>query len=113
MAVSVVSYVFFAFGWLILPEMGVVSGALSWLGLFRPDDHNAEQFFAQIAAIACPLGGQIFPFEISESVPNDSRNASYLGETVVILIMILIALVILALTLATFDRCLGRMCASG
>ena len=42
-------------------------------------------------------------------MPNDSRTASYLGETVVILIMILIALVILALTLATFDRCLGRM----
>jgi ABC-type transport system involved in multi-copper enzyme maturation permease subunit len=108
-AASVAGYAFFAFGWLILLEMGVVSGALSWLGLFRPDDHNTEQFVAQIAAIVCPLGGQIFPFEISESLPNDSRTASYLGETVVILITILVALVILALTLATFDRCLGRM----
>jgi ABC-type transport system involved in multi-copper enzyme maturation permease subunit len=109
-AVSVASYSFVAFGWLVLLEMGVVTGVLSWFGFFQPDDHNAEQFVAQIAAIACPLGGQMFPFEIIDMAPGESRLriAFYLGETVVFLVTILIALVILALTLATFDRCMGR-----
>jgi ABC-type transport system involved in multi-copper enzyme maturation permease subunit len=59
-AVSVASYSFFAFGWIVLLEMGVVTGALSRLGFFRPDDHAAEQFVAQLAAIACPLGARCF-----------------------------------------------------
>jgi ABC-type transport system involved in multi-copper enzyme maturation permease subunit len=107
-AVSVASYSFFAFGWLVLLEMEIVTAALSWLGFFRPDDHNAEQFVAQLAAIACPLGGQLCPFAFTFIAPGESRDAVYLGETVMLLGTILIALVILALTLATFDRCLGR-----
>ena len=52
----------------------------------------------------------MFPFEIIDMAPGESRLrlAFYLGETVVFLVTILIALVILALTLATFDRCMGR-----
>jgi ABC-type transport system involved in multi-copper enzyme maturation permease subunit len=107
-AVSVASYSFFAFGWIVLLEMGVVTGALSWLGFFGPDDHAAEQFVAQLAATACPLGGQMFPSVITFMARNESRDAIYLGSTVILLVMIFIALVILALTLATFDRCLGR-----
>jgi hypothetical protein len=107
-AVSVASYSCVAFGWLVLLEMGLITAVLSWLGLFRPDDHNTEQFVAELASMACPLGGQIVPFEITSSPLGDSRVAGYFGETVVILVTILIALVILALTLATFDRCLGR-----
>jgi hypothetical protein len=107
-AVSVASYSFFAFGWIVLLEMGVVTGALSRLGFFRPDDHAAEQFVAQLAATACPLGGQMFPSVITFMARIESRDAIYLGCTVMLLVMILIALVILALTLATFDRCLGR-----
>jgi len=107
-AMSVASYSLVAFGWLVLLEMGPITAVLSWLGFFSPDDHNAEQFVAQLAAIACPLGGQILPFEITTFSLDDSRIAGYIGETVVILVTILIALVILALALATFDRCLGR-----
>jgi hypothetical protein len=107
-AVSVAVYSFFAFGWLVLLEMGVVTAALSWLGFVRPDDQNAEQFVTQLVAIACPLGGQMFPSEITFMAPGESRDAIYLGETVVILVTIFIALVMLALTLVTFDQCLGR-----
>jgi hypothetical protein len=107
-AVSVASYSFFAFGWLVFLETGIVTAALSWLGFFRPDDHNAEQFVAQLAALACPIGGQMCPLEITFMAPGESRDAVYLGETVMLLVTTLIALVILALTLATFDRCLGR-----
>ena len=79
-AVSVAGYAFFAFGWLILLEMGVVTGALSWLAFSGRTIITPSNSSRQIAAIACPLGGQIFPFEISESVPDDSRTCELSGR---------------------------------
>ncbi len=108
-AVSVASYAFVAFGWIILLELGIVTPLLSWLGLFGPDDHQAENFFAEVLASACPLGGQLFPFETATGPASQSRVAVYMGQVVVLLATLVFALLVLGLTLVTFDRCVGRM----
>ena len=61
-AASVACYAFIAFGWIVSIELGVVSGILSWLGLFGRDDQDASQFYSLIEASICPLGRQITPF---------------------------------------------------
>jgi ABC-type transport system involved in multi-copper enzyme maturation permease subunit len=108
-AVSVAGYAFVAFGWLILLELQVLTPLLIWLGLFGPDDHKAEEFFALLLASACPLGGQYFPVESATARIAESRMAFYLGLVVVILATLVFALLLLGLTLVTFNRCLGRM----
>ncbi len=108
-AVSVASYAFVAFGWLILLELEILTPLLVWLGVFRPNDQNAEMFFTVVLASACPLGGQLFPFETAAGPGSQSRPTFYLGLVIVILATLLFALLVLGLTLVTFDRCMGRM----
>jgi ABC-type transport system involved in multi-copper enzyme maturation permease subunit len=107
-AVSVASYAFAAFGWLILLELEIITPILIDLGLFAPDDHQAEDFFAEVLASACPLGGQLFPFETASWPLSESRGAFYIAQVIVLLATLLFALLVLALTLVTFDRCMGR-----
>ena len=108
-AVSVASYAFVAFAWIILLESQIVTPLLTWLGLFGPDDQQAEMFFLRVLLSACPLGGQFLLFETASWPPSQSRVAFYLGLVIVILATLLFALVVLGLTLVTFDRCMGRM----
>jgi hypothetical protein len=108
-AVSVASHAFVAFGWLIVFELQIPTPLMVWLGLFGPDDHNANNFFSIILASACPFGGQYFPFATERPLVSESRMAFYLGLVVVLLATLLFALLVLGLTLVTFDRCMGRM----
>jgi ABC-type transport system involved in multi-copper enzyme maturation permease subunit len=108
-AASVTCYALFAFGWLVLLEVGIVTGPLSWIGLISPADHEAEQFFAQLLAGACPLGGQYFVFETIHFPAAGKRSAFYIGEIVVLLATLVFAILVLGLTLAMFNRCMGRM----
>jgi len=108
-AVSVTSYALFAFGWLVLAEMEVFTGALSWLGLISERDHETEFFLSMLLAGACPLGGQIITTVWINRPGEATRGAFYVGQMVIILATLLFALLVLALTMATFNRCLGRM----
>ncbi len=105
-AVSVTSYAFYAFGWILclelIPEMLTVSGLIS------PQDSNALEFLTVIVASACPFGGQFVPILTTALPPSESREAYYIAQFIVILAILTFALVVLALTLATFDRCAGR-----
>jgi ABC-type transport system involved in multi-copper enzyme maturation permease subunit len=108
-AVSVASYAFVAFGWIILLELEIVTPLLIWLGLFAPGDRPAESFFAEILASACPIGGQLMPLDAMSPPASEDRGAFYLGLVLVILATLLFALLMLGATLVTFNRCLGRM----
>jgi hypothetical protein len=108
-AVSVASYAFIALGWLIALELELVTSTLAWLGIPGPADEDAEQFFGMIAASACPLGAQIMPLESVRWSAALDRNAFYVGHVIVLLLTILVAFLFLALTLATFNRSMGRM----
>ncbi len=105
-AVSVTCCAFFAFGWIIIVELG--TPVLEWLGFVPANNRGAAQFIVEVLATACPAGGQILTFTTSSWPPGQSRLAFYIGQVIVLLATIGFALVILALTLATFDRCAGR-----
>jgi ABC-type transport system involved in multi-copper enzyme maturation permease subunit len=106
-AVSVVTYALFAFGWPVFIEMEVITGLLSWLGLLQPG--GSEQFTQILLFAGCPFGGQFATFATVSMLAEESRGAFYVAEIIMFLATLLVALIVLALTLATFDRCMGRM----
>ena len=108
-AVSAASYAVVAFGWVIVVELGAVSSVLSWLGLFGPGDQEASQFFSLIAASGCPLAAQLAPIQSIDLTGALTRYAFYVGHVIVLLFTIGVALMFLGLTLATFNRAMGRM----
>jgi ABC-type transport system involved in multi-copper enzyme maturation permease subunit len=108
-AVSVASYAFVAFGWIILLELEIITPLLIWLGLFAPGDHRSESFFAEVLASACPIGGQLMPLDAMSPPASENRGAFYLGLALVIVATLIFALLVLGATLVTFNRCLGRM----
>jgi ABC-type transport system involved in multi-copper enzyme maturation permease subunit len=106
-ALSVASYVAIAFGWLVSVEL--LPSAVSWLGLFGPDDQDSAEFYAMIAAGLCPAGAQLIPFLSMLLDASVMRCAFYIGHVIVFLTTIGIALFLLGLTLAMFNRSMGRM----
>ena len=108
-AASVAIYAVIALGWLVLLELDVVADTLSWLGLIRDADQDAELFLTIIAFSLCPLGAQIAPFSSLNWAAALSRYAFYIGNVIVLFFTIGVALLFLGLTLATFNRSMGRM----
>ncbi len=108
-AVSVASYAFIAFVWLFSLELGVVPSILWLLGFVGSRDQDSLQFFSLIEASICPLGAQLAPLESVYWPGALSRYAFYIGHVIVLLITIAVAFLILGLTLATFNRSMGRM----
>jgi len=105
-AVSVTGYAFYAIGWVLclelIPEILIISGLIS------PENSDAQQFLIMIIASACPFGGQLVPILTTALPPSESRAAFYIGQVIVILAILIFALVVLALTLATFHSWVGR-----
>ena len=56
-----------------------------------------------------PVRGPVRPVPATALPPSESRVAFYIGQVIVMLTMLVFALVVLALTLATFNRCVGRV----
>jgi ABC-type transport system involved in multi-copper enzyme maturation permease subunit len=108
-AVSVATYAIIAFGWIIPLELEVFSNALVWLGMLHPGDEDAGIFVSLIAVSVCPLGAQIAPLESERWASAVSRYAFYVGHVIVLLLAIALGFLILGLTLATFNRSMGRM----
>ena len=103
-AVSVTAYLFLAFGLLILLEVGheilVATGLVT--------DRATAEFLVYVVAGACPFGGQLMTFQTAMWPAPESRGALYMGEVIVILALAAFALVVLAMTMASFNRCVGR-----
>ena len=106
-AMSVTCWAAFSFGWIILIEFGLE--ILESLGLATTHDRASAEFIAETLAAACPFGSQIITFETASWPPAQSRIAFYVGEVIVLLATISLALVVLAMALATFNRCVGRV----
>ena len=60
-AISVASFAAFAFGWLVLLEMGVLTDMLTWAGFVDPKAPGSDDFALFLTGSACPLGGQLLP----------------------------------------------------
>jgi hypothetical protein len=108
-AASVAAYAFIAFVWPMLLELGIVPGTLSWIGLVRQDDQDATQFYTMIEASICPLAAQITPFLSVRWADALSRYAYYVGHVIVLLLTLGVSFLFVGLTLATFNRSMGRM----
>jgi ABC-type transport system involved in multi-copper enzyme maturation permease subunit len=106
-AVSVTSCAFFAIGWVPLIEVG--GEILVDVGLWPESDVRTLEFLMYVVGAACPMGGQYFTFVTASWPAADSRLSLYIAQVIVLLATIGIALGVLALTLLTFDRCVGRM----
>ena len=103
-AVSVTAYVFLALGWLVLLEVGHM--ILVETGLVT--DRTTAEFLVFVAGGVCPIGGQLMTFQTAMWPAVQSRGAFYMGEVIVILAMASFALMLLAMTMASFNRCVGR-----
>jgi ABC-type transport system involved in multi-copper enzyme maturation permease subunit len=109
-AVSVATYAAIAFGWLLLIVLDEVTvGLFQSLGLTESADHASAIVFRLIGFATCPLSSQLGPLESLSWPLALRRDASY-GEVVIACLITLgIALLILGLTLRTFDRSMGRV----
>jgi hypothetical protein len=103
-ALSVAAYGLVAFLGPILLE--VVPEVLVVLGFFQ--EYAASEFVVEVIGSACPLFGQITTWMTSAWPPAQSRGAFYVGQVIVILATLELALIVLGLTMATFNRCVGR-----
>ena len=104
-ALSVAAYGLVAFIGPVLLE--IVPEILVELGFFQ--DYAAAEFVVEVIGSACPIVGQMTTFETATWPPAQSRGAFYIGQVIVILATLALALVVLALTMATFNRCVGRV----
>jgi hypothetical protein len=105
-AVSVTCCAALSFGWLIVVELSVE--LMQQVGLTSAHDQASAEFFMEVLATACPLGAQTMTSLTSAWPPAQSRLAFYIGQVIVLLATIGFALAVLALSLATFNRCVGR-----
>ena len=108
-AVSVGGYAFVAFGWIAFLEMGLVDTVLIWLGLIPQTDGDLLSFFNGLLICICPLGPPLLMSETIPATTPESRVADYLGLVIMLLATVALALLVLALTLATFNRSVGRV----
>jgi ABC-type transport system involved in multi-copper enzyme maturation permease subunit len=109
MVVSVASYALVAFGWVVLLEIGIISWIFEWFRLVDPSHRETESFLDTILVSVCPIGGQVAPLVSANGSTVQDRIAGYLGHLIVLLATLGLALLVLGLTLVTFDRCVGRV----
>src|SRR5262249_8262653 len=79
------------------------------IGLLQTSDRRTIEFCAETVSAACPLIGPISTFSTASWSADQSRAAFYIGQIIILLATFGFALLIRLLTLATFDRCVGRV----
>jgi hypothetical protein len=108
-AVSVTAYVLVSIGWLFALELELVPLALHEIGVLSPEDMDGATFFSIVAANLSPLGAHLSGEFAMRLGPAPDRYAYYIGCVLVLLFTVAVALIFLAITLATFNRSMGRM----
>jgi ABC-type transport system involved in multi-copper enzyme maturation permease subunit len=105
-AVSVALNVLFSFGWILIVEFG--TALVEGLGLIDNELFEGTQFFAHLLMAACPLGSQFSPFAARSLISYASPPEFYAAQLGVVLVTLELALLLLALVIATFNHCVGR-----
>jgi ABC-type transport system involved in multi-copper enzyme maturation permease subunit len=106
-ALSVSCYAFLALIGPILIEM--IPAILVELGAFEATDQATLESIAEVVGTACPLGSQLITVQTIFWPASQGRLALYIAQIIVLLATVAFALIVLALTIATFDRCMGRV----
>jgi ABC-type transport system involved in multi-copper enzyme maturation permease subunit len=106
-AISVTIFVLFAVGWILFIEVG--QALLDTLGLWPNAYLLTPEYATAALGAVCPLGGQYFTFETATWPPAQSRVAFYITQLIVLLATIEVAALVYALTVLTFDQCVGRV----
>jgi ABC-type transport system involved in multi-copper enzyme maturation permease subunit len=106
-AVSVTICALFALGWIPFLEVG--QSLFEEFGLWPDAYSQRPEDLIAIVGSACPLGGQYFTFETTSWPAGKSRLAYYIAQSILLLATIEFALILLALTQVSFDRCVGRV----
>lgn len=99
-AISVIIFVLGGVGWIFLLEVLVHTLALNSM---------EHRWIAQILVSFSPIAGPINAMSIVHGTSQYSRAVMWYGTFIVILIKAAVALLLLALTVRTFDRCMGRI----
>src|SRR5262249_4412731 len=103
-AMSVTAYALVAF---IAPIMlEIIPTILVQLGIYP--NIEAAAFAIEVVASACPIFGQVVTFNTGTWPAAQSRGAFYIAQVIVLLATLAFALVVLAMAMATFNRCVGR-----
>jgi ABC-type transport system involved in multi-copper enzyme maturation permease subunit len=108
-ALSVAGYAFAAVGSVVLLESGILPNLLAELGWVDLHHSESQEFLEMLLLAVSPLGGQVIPIASAFESTAEGRYADYLGQLIVLLATLGFALLLLGLTLATFDRCVGRV----
>ncbi len=121
-AASVSIYVLFAFGWPILLELGI-GEILTWLAIkglgITVDNFVFNRLFGYGLLALCPIGGQLMPcqvYQLHSLIQNSPMSPEHSPLQTMWWLMLGLVLVILtatagalyALTLLSFEHCLGR-----
>jgi ABC-type transport system involved in multi-copper enzyme maturation permease subunit len=106
-AVSVTLCTFFAFAWVPAIELG--HEVLESLDLWPKHLFGSTEFFMCSVGAGCPFGGQYFTFQRAAWAAGESRLSLYIAQGIVLLATIELALVVLAMAISTFNRCVGRV----
>jgi ABC-type transport system involved in multi-copper enzyme maturation permease subunit len=108
-ALSVAGYACAALGSVVLMATGILPdllAALGWADLHHPE---TEEFLEKLSLTVSPLGGQVLPIASALGSTVPARYADYLMLLIMLLATLGLALLLLGLTLATFDRSVGRV----
>jgi ABC-type transport system involved in multi-copper enzyme maturation permease subunit len=108
-ALSVAGYAFAAVGSVVLLESGILPNLLAELGWVDLHHSDSQEFLEMLLLAVSPLGGQVIPIASAFEATAQGRYADYLGQLIVLLATLGFALLLLGLTLVTFDRCVGRV----
>src|SRR5262249_12321575 len=92
-----------------LLETGILPNLLAELGWVELRHSETQEFLEMLLLAASPLGGQVIPVASAFEATAQGRYADYLGQLIVPLATLGFALLLLGLTIATFDRSVGRV----
>jgi ABC-2 family transporter protein len=115
---NVAAYLFMLIGWVVCVETVIVP-AWNRLGLPEFTGHVLSYQISDravdfVASTASPMGSQIIPYTLVQGNWEDAgRPLIWAGQYLVLALTAAVAAGLLGLTLATFDRCLGRMSERG
>lgn len=105
LAVSVSAYLFLTIGWPIIVGVGIDPILRRQI----PGNYDNVWSVAQGLLSVSAFGGQIVPLEPLTMTYHATRNQMWIISGAVLVVLIIIAFAVLLPTMATFDRCLGRV----
>lgn len=104
--ISVIAFFAIAIGWIVLAQFAYHRVMFSRLAA---DWHQKHPYVQLVLIAVSPMGGPIAPLDLLEQYAQAPRTEGWIGLGCIIVIKLAVAAGLLAVAIATFDRCMGRV----